>query len=170
MEFLQCLRQAVDSPSDIQQKLATTLTLFVLFYCLRFIALRALFRKVHDTKALYQWRKAITYVTVIIAFLAIGSIWFQGFASLSTFLGVLSAGLAIALQDPIVNLAGWLFIIVRRTFSATTSTLRIPQFTTTTIPSKGKRSKGPQGFVIPHHRCLAASVIVHGVYSLPRRQ
>jgi small-conductance mechanosensitive channel len=88
----------------------------LVFGGLRFIALRTAERRIHDTKALYQWRKTITYVTAILAFLVVGSIWFQGFASLSTFLGLLSAGLAVALQDPIVNLAGWLFIIVRRPF------------------------------------------------------
>ncbi|MCH7761424.1 mechanosensitive ion channel, partial [candidate division TA06 bacterium] len=30
------------------------------------------------------------------------------------FLGLLSAGLAIALRDPLVNLAGWIFILLRR--------------------------------------------------------
>ena len=34
--------------------------------------------------------------------------------SLSTYLGLLSAGLAIALKDPLVNLAGWAFIIWQR--------------------------------------------------------
>lgn len=116
MEFLQWLRQAVDSPADLQYKLIATLALAILFLCLRFIALRTLFRRIHDTKSLYQWRKTITYVTAILAILVIGSIWFQGFASVSTFLGLLSAGLAVALQDPIVNLAGWLFIIIRRPF------------------------------------------------------
>ncbi len=116
MESLQWLRQMIESPTALQQQVMTTLALLLVFAALRFIALRTLERQVQDTKALYQWRKTISYVTAILAFLAIGSIWFQGFASISTFLGLLSAGLAIALQDPIVNLAGWLFIILRRPF------------------------------------------------------
>jgi small-conductance mechanosensitive channel len=43
--------------------------------------------------------------------------WFRGFQSLSTYLGLVSAGLAIALQVPLVNLAGWIFILWRRPFS-----------------------------------------------------
>jgi small-conductance mechanosensitive channel len=46
----------------------------------------------------------------------IGRTWFEGFQSLSTFLGLLSAGVAIALKDPLVNLAGWAFIIWRKPF------------------------------------------------------
>jgi len=116
MEFLEWIRQVIDSPTALQQKVIATLALFTLFAAIRFVALRTLFRRVHDTKALYQWRKTITYVTALLAFLLVGGIWFQGFTSLSTFLGLLSAGLAVALQDPIVNLAGWLFIIIRRPF------------------------------------------------------
>jgi small-conductance mechanosensitive channel len=114
--LLQWLGQIVDSPSPLQQRILATLALLLVFGGLRFIALRTAERTIHDTKALYQWRKTITYVTAILAFLVVGSIWFQGFASFSTFLGLLSAGLAVALQDPIVNLAGWIFIIVRRPF------------------------------------------------------
>jgi small-conductance mechanosensitive channel len=40
----------------------------------------------------------------------------QGVTGLATYLGLLSAGLAIALQDPIINLAGWLFIVTRSPF------------------------------------------------------
>ena len=116
MEFLEWLRQVIDSPTALQQKIIATLALLILFAAIRFVALRTLFRRVHDTKTLYQWRKTITYVTAILAFLGVGSIWLQGFASVSTYLGLLSAGIAIALQDPIVNLAGWLFIIIRRPF------------------------------------------------------
>lgn len=113
---MQWLGQVFDSPSQLQQRILATLALLFVFGGLRFIALRMCYRRVQDTKALYQWRKTITYVTGILAFLAVGSMWFQGFSSVSTFLGLLSAGLAIALQDPIVNLAGWLFIIIRRPF------------------------------------------------------
>ena len=35
---------------------------------------------------------------------------------MGTFLGLLSAGLAIAFKDPIVNLAGWLFVMIRKPF------------------------------------------------------
>jgi small-conductance mechanosensitive channel len=48
--------------------------------------------------------------------LLIGRVWFQGFDSISTYLGLLSAGLAVALQTPIVNFVGWIFLISRRPF------------------------------------------------------
>ena len=52
----------------------------------------------------------------MLAVLIIGTIWIDEFHSFATFFGLISAGVAVALKDPIVNLAGWLFILVRRPF------------------------------------------------------
>lgn len=46
----------------------------------------------------------------------IGRVWFEGIHSIATFLGLLSAGVAIALKDLLANLAGWGFIMWRRPF------------------------------------------------------
>ena len=43
--------------------------------------------------------------------------WLGAFTSVATFFGLLSAGLAIALRDPIVNLFGWFYILWRRPFN-----------------------------------------------------
>jgi small-conductance mechanosensitive channel len=52
-------------------------------------------------------------LTVLLA----GRVLFEGFHGAATFLGLLSAGLAIALKDPLVNLVGWMLIIWRRPFA-----------------------------------------------------
>lgn len=116
MDVLDWLQQATTSPSEVRGKLVATLVVVFLFWAVRWLSLRFTYRRVDDPRALYQWRKGITYATFVLGFLAIGRIWSSGFQSISTFLGLLSAGLAIALQDPIVNLAGWLSIIWRRPF------------------------------------------------------
>jgi hypothetical protein len=43
-------------------------------------------------------------------------VWLPFFDDLGTFLGLLSAGIAIALADVFLDLAGWLFIVFRRPF------------------------------------------------------
>jgi len=48
------------------------------------------------------------------AVLVIGREWLEGFTSLATFPRPVSAGVAIALKDPLANLAGWAFIIWSR--------------------------------------------------------
>jgi small-conductance mechanosensitive channel len=58
----------------------------------------------------------VTYTVSILALFLVGRIWFTGFRSIATFLGLVGAGIAIALKDPLTNLAGWLFILWRRPF------------------------------------------------------
>jgi len=43
-------------------------------------------------------------------------IWFAGLERIATFAGILGAGLAVALHDTIANIAGFLFIMLRRPF------------------------------------------------------
>lgn len=73
-------------------------------------------RRVEDPRSRFHWNKTITYTIVISGSLIVGRIWFEGVQSLATFLGLLSAGLAIALKDMLSNLAGWLFIVWRKPF------------------------------------------------------
>lgn len=84
---------------------------------LRFLALRIVYSKTDDVRIRYNWRKGITYVSAILGILILGRVWFAGFQSLATYLGLLSAGVAIALRDPLVNLAAWIFILWRRPFT-----------------------------------------------------
>jgi small-conductance mechanosensitive channel len=58
----------------------------------------------------------MTYGVVFIGLLVVGRIWFVGIQSIATFLGLLTAGLAIALQDLVKSLAGWLFVMWRKPF------------------------------------------------------
>ncbi len=78
--------------------------------------LRIVAGRTDDVRIRYSWRKSSTYITVLIGFLILGRIWFTGFSALTTYLGLLSAGIAIALRDPLVNLAGWVFLVWRRPF------------------------------------------------------
>jgi small-conductance mechanosensitive channel len=48
--------------------------------------------------------------------LLVGRVWFNGFQDIATFLGLLSAGLAIALGDLVTNVVAWVFILWRRPF------------------------------------------------------
>jgi small-conductance mechanosensitive channel len=69
-----------------------------------------------DMKRLYHQRKTVQYTFAILALLLVGNIWISNFQSITTFLGLLSAGIAIALKDIFVNIAGWIFIYWRKPF------------------------------------------------------
>ena len=104
--------------SDVMmnQLIATGVAILLLFL-LRYVILKLVQKQTKEVRALYRWRKTSLYVGYGFGILVVGRIWLDGFASLSTYLGLLSAGLAIALKDPLVNLAGWAFLIWRRPFS-----------------------------------------------------
>jgi small-conductance mechanosensitive channel len=80
----------------------------------RWLFLRAIHRYVPETEDWYHTRRGTTYVTTIVAIITLAFIWFDAFSELPTYLGLVSAGIAIALADLLKNLAGWLYIVVRR--------------------------------------------------------
>jgi small-conductance mechanosensitive channel len=114
-EFLQ--NQLQISP-ETQEKLFTSLLILFMVLAVRWFGFRAVNQRFEeDTRNLYNWRKAIDYTSFVVGAILIGRIWLVGLQSMMTYLGILSAGLAIALQDLVSNLAGWVFIVTRRPFT-----------------------------------------------------
>lgn len=87
----------------------------VLLAMIRFSILFAVKRRIDDPSVWYRVRKIASYAVWIVGLIALSSIWVTG-GELTTYLGLVSAGLAISLADPIKDLAGWLFIVLRRPF------------------------------------------------------
>lgn len=110
------LREHVFSGQGIEAKVFYSLVALLLFGAIKWVLL-VVFLRNREVKVQYRIRKFVTYTTWSVAFLVVGRIWFTGFQALSTYLGLLSAGLAIALQSPLVNLAGWAFILWRKPFT-----------------------------------------------------
>lgn len=110
------LQQTFGISLALQGKIISSLFAILLIFLARSLLLRLVLRRTEDPRQLYRWRKTSSYVTYILAFFFVGRIWFQGVEAISTYLGLISAGIAIALKDPLVNLAGWLFILWRRPF------------------------------------------------------
>lgn len=110
------LQSATGLSSIALNNLVLTTGLIVALMLLRWFLVRLVHRRMTDIRAQYRWRKAIGYSVVIVGLILIGRVWIAEFGSLVTFLGLLSAGIAIALRDLIVSMAGWLFIIWRHPF------------------------------------------------------
>ncbi len=108
--------QAHGLSPELQNKLLLTAITIVALWAVHRIVLGIAYRRVTDPWARYRWRKVVTYVTLAVAIIVVGRAWFAGMQSLVTFLGLLSAGLAIALKDPVANLAAWAYIMWRRPF------------------------------------------------------
>lgn len=101
----------------VARNLLVTLAVVLALAVLRALVLRLVHRQLRDVRQQYQWRKAVTYVTVFLGLIVVGRVWIVEFGALATFLGLLSAGLAIALRDLVVAMAGWVFIVWRRPFT-----------------------------------------------------
>jgi small-conductance mechanosensitive channel len=101
---------------DIVSNVITSLILIFVLWIVNKVAQRVIEKRVQDLRSQFSWKKSSTYAFVIIGFIIVGRIWFEGIQSLATFLGLLSAGIAIALKDLFSDLAGWIFIITRKPF------------------------------------------------------
>ena len=121
MDSLQTnIHQTVESflgiSESFQIQIILSFILFVFVWLFRKIVNRFIIDKLDDYKERYFWGKTLKTVTVIIAILFLSRIWFGIFESIGTFIGLLSAGLAIAFKDLLVNIGGWLFITIRKPF------------------------------------------------------
>ncbi|SHE99350.1 Small-conductance mechanosensitive channel [Marinitoga hydrogenitolerans DSM 16785] len=98
------------------KKIIISFTIFFILYLLKKLNNTIVLKKIKETKTKYYWNKTSNYFIILIGALLIGRLWFEGFQSLSTFLGLFSAGLAIALRELITNFAGWIYIITKKPF------------------------------------------------------
>lgn len=115
-EITTWLQQALGLSPVLQERLLSSVLIVLVLWAARRIVLAVVWRRVDDVRSRYRWQKTATYVVVPVGLFLVGRIWFEGFASIATFLGLAAAGLAIALRDILVNLAGWVFILWRRPF------------------------------------------------------
>src|SRR5262245_53652109 len=102
--------------AEVLGRVFTTAAILLFYVVAVRVARRVAAKTVDHAASRYQINKATGYLFGFLAFAVLVKVWLQGFAGLATYLGLLSAGVALALQDPIINLAGWLFIVARRPF------------------------------------------------------
>ena len=114
--FTDLLSGTFTSAPDLQRKILLSVGLLVGLWILRRVAMRVVRKQISEPRALYHWGKATSYVATVAAVLLVGPIWLEGVGSVGTFLGLLTAGVAIALKEPLADLAGWGFILWRKPF------------------------------------------------------
>lgn len=132
---------------------------------------RTLYKKIEDTNRFYMARKRTIYIISLLYLVSMFLLWFEVAGSFSTYAGLLSAGIAIALKDLFTNLAAWFFIIFKRPFSVgdriqihdrrgDVIDVRIFQFSLIELsePSEGEQSTG-RIVDIPNHYVFLYPVI-----------
>jgi small-conductance mechanosensitive channel len=104
------------SPEN-QTKLLYSLLILVAFGIIRFAILKIVWNLTDDPKTRYTWKRTISFILGFLTLIIIGAIWIEAIGQFGAFLGLLTAGLAIALKDPLTNIAGWIFILTRKPFT-----------------------------------------------------
>ena len=115
-DIFQMIEDKIGINEISQMKIFKTLLIFLFLWGFRYIILKILWKQSDDVKIRYVWRKTITYLTFILSLFLISFVWMSGLKSLGTYFGLLSAGIAIALKDPITNVFAWIFLIMRKPF------------------------------------------------------
>ena len=102
--------------SVLQGRILLTVLIVLAVWFSRTIIIRIIWRQTEDAHIRYRWRKGTSYIAFVVGSFMVVREWYSGFQSMATFLGLVTAGLAIALQDLVKSLAGWAFILWRKPF------------------------------------------------------
>jgi len=99
-----------------QQKLLISVVIILVLSVIHRVIYASFIERIQSVERRYQWQKALGYVFTTLGVLIISLVWIEGVQYAATYLGLLSAGLAIALKDPITNIVAWVFILWRKPF------------------------------------------------------
>jgi len=100
-----------------QSRIAVSCVVILALLILRRVVLGIAWSRTHDPRSRYRWQKTTTYTVSFVGLVLFIRIWFGTITDVATFSGLFAAGVAIALRDIIVNIAGWIFMIWRRPFA-----------------------------------------------------
>lgn len=76
----------------------------------------ALHNIIEDSNRFYKIRKSTYYIGTFFYMLILIFMWFEVAGAFTTYIGLLSAGIAVALKDIFSNIAAWFFIMIKRPF------------------------------------------------------
>ncbi|MBT8078879.1 MAG: mechanosensitive ion channel family protein [Gammaproteobacteria bacterium] len=91
--------------------IAAVLVVLVVFTVVRY-SQRVLGRYVEDAQRRYRLRKLVTFFGYVLAIFLLSIVYSDKLSGLTVLLGVLGAGVAFALQEIIVSIAGWIGLSV----------------------------------------------------------
>lgn len=94
-----------------------SLGLILVVWFIRRLVIRMVAARIDDPRVRYSWVKGTAWVAYVVVILLLSQIWLESVRNVGTFLGLMTAGLAIALKDVVTNLAGWIFILTRHPFT-----------------------------------------------------
>jgi len=110
------LERVLGLDPNVQGRLLLSLAALLSVWLAQRLASVLVQKQLGEPSARYRLGKGVRSASAIVAALVLARIWIRDLSGVATYLGLVSAGLAIALQTLILNLAGWAFILLRRPF------------------------------------------------------
>lgn len=99
-----------------QHKLLISFSVVIVLWFAHRVLLRSVIQRIRSLERRYQWQKALGYSFTALGILVVSLVWIEDVRSAATYFGLVSAGVAIALKDPLTNIVGWGFILWRKPF------------------------------------------------------
>jgi len=97
-------------------KLATTLLGVGVLFLLRFVVDKVTERNISKEIEMVRWKKWSLTLYYLLCIILVAFIWIDGFQTFATLIALISAGLAIAFKEPLLNMGAWAYILARRPF------------------------------------------------------
>lgn len=97
-------------------RVAETLLVLLVYLSLRVAYRRALERVVRQGERRFHLVKVGRLALNTLLVLSLYQLWLDRGWSLASFVGLLSAGFAIVFREPLLNFAGWIYLLTRRPF------------------------------------------------------
>ena len=104
------------SPAFVD-KILWTVAVGLMLFLARKAFLYLISRRLAEPGRRYIAVKTVNYLLGLGALLVLLRIWLGGMTGLAASIGIISAGVAIALHAPLTNFAGWVFLTIRRPFT-----------------------------------------------------
>ena len=158
----------------VGQKAILLLGFAIFLYLLSRIARRVVSEQIEDVNKRHTLRKWISYGLSAILFLFVFALFADSLGGFSTVLGLMLAGVAVALQDVLKSVVGWLYISTRsgvevgsrlEVAGVTGDVIDIGVLKTTVLEVGnlvfGRQSTGRM-VTIPNFQMLSANVLVSG--------
>ena len=109
-DFLQNLVKLIP---ETQLLFVESVVILIFLWVIRIILIQIATKRIQNLKTRYINRQTIHYVTWLFAIIIMFRLWFTGFQSILTFLGIVAAGLTISMKEPIQNFFAWITILWR---------------------------------------------------------
>lgn len=98
------------------QNLIWTFGIITVILIVKNLLVRGLHKRIESQEMYFKSKRAVNGVAFLFVLISLIFVWIETSGSFITVIGLFSAGLALALKDILLNIAGWLYILLRQPF------------------------------------------------------